>query len=106
MTNIPTHHSADYPKKKKKKTYLHNTATHFEYKIRKESAAARESKCIFLVKTQGLFGWKNEKVGGQEIESGWKSGKIEEILISIICIWLERLKSRGMKNFFIWLRKK
>ena len=51
MTNIPTHHSADYPKKKKKKTYLHNTATHFEYKLRKESAAARESKCIFLVKT-------------------------------------------------------
>ena len=36
---------------------------------------------------------------------GWKSEKIEKILISIICVYLEKWKSRGMKNFFIWLRK-
>ena len=36
------------------------------------------------------------------MERGWKSGKIEKILVFLICVQLEGWKSGGMKNFFIW----
>ena len=36
---------------------------------------------------------------------GWKSGRIEKILVFLICVWLEGWKSEGMKNFFIWLER-
>ena len=40
------------------------------------------------------------------MEKGWKSGRIEKILISFICVWLEGWKSERMENFFVWLKIK
>ena len=40
------------------------------------------------------------------MERGWKSEMIENILVSLICIWLGGWKSGGMKNFFVWLKMK
>ena len=36
---------------------------------------------------------------------GWKSERIEKILVFLIYVWLEEWKSEGMKNFFIWLER-
>lgn len=36
----------------------------------------------------------------------WKNERIEEILISSICIWLEGWKNGRMKFFFVWLKRK
>ena len=36
----------------------------------------------------------------------WKNERIEEILISSICIWLEGWKNGGMKFFFCLVEKK
>ena len=37
---------------------------------------------------------------------GWKSGKIEKILFSLMCVWLEKWKSERVENFFVWLERK
>ena len=36
---------------------------------------------------KGLFGWRSGKV------RGWKSGRIENIYFSLVCIWLEGWKT-------------
>ena len=50
---------------------------------------------------KGLFGCRSEKVGVQKIRKGQKSGMIEKVQFSLICVWLggekvERWKK--MKN--------
>ena len=35
-----------------------------------------------------------------------KWGDDEEILVSLIFVWMELWKSEGMRNFFIWLKRK
>ena len=37
---------------------------------------------------KGSFGWRGEKVRGEKMVGGWKSGKIKNILISFIFVWL------------------
>ena len=54
---------------------------------------------------KGAFGWEDGKVGGQKMKSGQKSGKIEKILFSLICVWLGGWKNGGIENFFVLLRK-
>ena len=49
--------------------------------------------------------WSIE-VGEQKIGRGWKSGKIENILFSLIYVWLEEWKIGEMKNFFSLVDKK
>ena len=39
------------------------------------------------------------------MERGWKSERIEKILVSTICVWLGGWKSGEMENFFIWLKR-
>ena len=34
-----------------------------------------------------------------------KSGRIEKILVSLICVWLEGWKSGEIENFFVWLQR-
>ena len=33
----------------------------------------------FPIGSQGPFGWRSEKVGGQKIVRGWKSGRMKNI---------------------------
>ena len=51
--------------------------------------------------SQGPFGRKRGKVREQKIERKQKSGRIEEIYFSTICVWLRGWKSGEMKNLFI-----
>ena len=37
---------------------------------------------------------------------GWKSGRIEKIWFSFMCVWLGGWKSGGMKNSFVLVEKK
>ena len=50
--------------------------------------------------------YKIKTIKGSVSLGGWISGMIENILVSLICIWLGGWKSGGMKNFFIWLKIK
>ena len=36
------------------------------------------------------------------MEKGWKSERIEKILVSLICVWLEGWKSGKMENIFFF----
>ena len=44
-------------------------------------------------KFQDLFGWRGEKVGGQKIVRGWKTGRVEKILISFFFMHISLLKN-------------
>ena len=37
---------------------------------------------------------------------GWKSGRIEKIWFSLMCVCLEGWKSGNVENFFIWFERK
>ena len=56
--------------------------------------------------TKGPFGWRSGKVGGWKIVGGWKSGKMENIQFSFLCVWLEGWKSERVENSFVWLERK
>ena len=45
--------------------------------------------------------YKIKTIKGSVSLGGWISGMIENILVSLICVWLEGWKSEGMKNFFV-----
>ena len=49
----------------------------------------------------GVEKWEDEKLVG-----GWKSGRIEKIWFSLMCVWLEGWKSERVENLFVWLREK
>ena len=66
----------------------------------------RNLHLTLLFFSQGPFGSEDRKVGGQKMRRGWKSGRIEKILVFFICVWLEGWKSEGMTNFFTWLERK
>ena len=40
------------------------------------------------------------------MEKGWKSERIEKILVFLICVGLGGWKSGGMENFFCLVRKR
>ena len=50
---------------------------------------------------EGVEKWEDEKLVGE-----WKSGRIENIKFSLVCIWLEGWKSGRVENFFVWLKRK
>ena len=37
---------------------------------------------------------------------GWKSGRIEKIWLSLMCVCLEGWKSGKVENFFVWFERK
>ena len=41
-------------------------------------------------------------MGGWKIVRGWKSGRIENIYFSLLCVWLEGWKSKRVENSFVW----
>ena len=47
---------------------------------------------------KGPFGWNGEKVERQKMVRGWKSERIEKILISLIFVWLEVKKWKDKKS--------
>ena len=49
----------------------------------------------------GVEKWEDGKLVG-----GWKSGKIEKILFSLMCVWLEKWKNERVEKFFVWLERK
>ena len=78
------------------------------------------SQSRVFIGNYGPFGWKNGKVENEKwvpqkkkkkLKYEWKSGRIEKILISFICVWLEvvgRVEKVEKWNFFLidWEEKK
>ena len=50
--------------------------------------------------------YKIKTIKGSVSLGGWISGRIEKILVFLICVWLGGWKSGGMENFFVWLKIK
>ena len=50
---------------------------------------------------EGVEKWEDEKLVGE-----WKSGRIENIKFSLVCVWLEGWKSGRVENSFVWLKRK
>ena len=50
---------------------------------------------------KGSFGWRGGKVEGQKMVGGWKSGKIEKILISLIfvCLGVEKWRDKKVSLY-------
>ena len=53
----------------------------------------------FLI--QGPIGQRCRKVGEHKIVGGWKKGRIEKILISLIFVWLGVEKQKDGKSEFV-----
>ena len=53
------------------------------------------------MKDLGPFVWRDRELGGWKMRKGRKSGKIEEILISLVCVWLEVETWRDEENEFV-----
>ena len=76
------------------------------------------SQSRVFIGNYGPFGWKDGKVENEKwvpqkkkkkMKYEWKSGRIEKILISFICVWLEvvgRVEKWRKENFFWLIEKK
>ena len=56
---------------------------------------------FLLKKALGPFVWRDRELGGWKMRKGRKSGKMEEILISLVCVWLEVETWRDEESEFV-----
>ena len=69
----------------------------YDVNFRNRKYKTDQKKIISLsLQVKGPFGWDDGKVEGQKMKRGWKSGRIEKILVSLIYVWLEGWKSGGI----------
>ena len=54
---------------------------------------------------KGLFGWRSEKVGGQNMRKGQKSGMIEKIYFSLMCL-VGRMEKQIDRKLTYFIKKK